>query len=297
MSEARANGFRLLRFGCLFAYAPLVAMFIDDALMRSVFPFKKPVLVDVLGFDGFVWLLFENSSKTTIHWMWGGWYSQVLCALFGLLLLGCQLLFCIGHTTNDIDLMQRTRYLPISVIVTLHGLAFFALICGLTGAWDPLLVDLDRIAVHPGGYSPRPNYGVILLVVLSFFLIAYCVSRVCVPASQNVREMLHACRQSIYLSILWLFSGLFLTIAGLPRGLWFMQTVESIIFFSAAAAVPSLGAVIWLSRDVPSMIARIDRGRCPSCNYDLRGSIAGGGVTCPECGLAIPQNVEAGPLQ
>lgn len=31
-------------------------------------------------------------------------------------------------------------------------------------------------------------------------------------------------------------------------------------------------------------------GLCPSCAYDLRGSVAAGAVACPECGVAIPES-------
>ncbi len=33
--------------------------------------------------------------------------------------------------------------------------------------------------------------------------------------------------------------------------------------------------------------ARLDRGRCPGCKYDLRGAITNEAITCPECGCVI----------
>jgi hypothetical protein len=35
---------------------------------------------------------------------------------------------------------------------------------------------------------------------------------------------------------------------------------------------------------------------CPACGYDLRGSLAAGSRTCPECGAQVPENAVALPL-
>ena len=49
----------------------------------------------------------------------------------------------------------------------------------------------------------------------------------------------------------------------------------------------------WLLATMPFMlarkrrIARIRRGLCPKCAYDLRGTRGGSGVACPECGSIV----------
>jgi hypothetical protein len=47
------------------------------------------------------------------------------------------------------------------------------------------------------------------------------------------------------------------------------------------------GGIVFLLWSAPGFVrrrSRLRRGACPACGYDLRGSSAGGGGVCPECG-------------
>ena len=60
--------------------------------------------------------------------------------------------------------------------------------------------------------------------------------------------------------------------------LWFLTLVFAIL--------PTL----WLYRRIRQRA--VSERLCPNCQYDLRGTIAGGRAECPKCGAAIPQTTQ-----
>jgi len=57
----------------------------------------------------------------------------------------------------------------------------------------------------------------------------------------------------------------------------------------AACDLMLWGFGIWIANSAYGQLRRdMDRGKCPQCRYDLRGTIHEESSACPECGASLP---------
>jgi hypothetical protein len=74
--------------------------------------------------------------------------------------------------------------------------------------------------------------------------------------------------------------------------LWLFATILSIPMVIAAIIYTFYERIthfFWFARErrrfATGRVARLARGLCPACSYDLTGNVSG---TCPECGERLP---------
>ena len=70
------------------------------------------------------------------------------------------------------------------------------------------------------------------------------------------------------------------------------ETGWTITVYSCTALIGAflgIGGVVASTADVFRIVSARKRGRCPECNYSLRGNVTG---VCPECGNAVVADSE-----
>jgi predicted RNA-binding Zn-ribbon protein involved in translation (DUF1610 family) len=85
---------------------------------------------------------------------------------------------------------------------------------------------------------------------------------------------------------------------GLSKGGGFsasgVRTTYFVVPWWFLTALLAILPILWLWRSRSCRKLTAETSMCPSCGYDLRGSIPAGATYCPECGTAIPAMISTG---
>ena len=280
------------------AAASLSAYLVVNAFGRWEWGWYKPgLLIHVFGFDGGLWLDWELSGHNPQIQSFGGWKGDAFTVM-ALGFVALPTLFISYHgamiaTTSSCRsrIFRFSLAMSTTTIMMLIIIGISAVVFSWLGAWN-LFVDLNSPIVHRGYSIPRPFYSRIIgFITLVWFI--------CLSSYPLISNWLMAARRFIYCLVAsTLLGGTLLFIGLYFRDIshwWTDQFIGSHSATIIGLIVLTMSLWIWdwtlfglKSRFTARWAKSI--GVCQACNYDLRGSIAGGGVTCPECGHAIPEN-------
>jgi hypothetical protein len=209
-------------------------------------------------------------------------------AIFAGLFLGAQAVFIFGGGTDHLCEPIRPAQLWMPVAVAAAVLAMVLLGAALT------LLELFAPRIGPSGES-----RILLLVICSWplwgVLLWFFVRRrqrysalgrlAAILIAASIAELIVAVPSCliVYSRRIWL------------GGLLTMLAIVVDIIAMAFAFGPLIVLLFLRPRYRRELMARTT-STCPACAYDLRGTLAAGSRTCPECGAAIPANAVALPL-
>ena len=252
-----------------------------------------PPVLGLFEFDGFVWRLRDSGHHMHLPWRFGGRYTRMLSGGIALILLIALCLFGMQRGRTEDRHARVFLHIPEIFIFWAASLAVVTIIFEISGQWSALSTPNNSV-IFWGHFIGRSNGTLLSIILASTFSVSWILA---LTIGYSVRPEEHRIATALIVTGFGGVLMLFLWLAGSTHVMQFENSVYTARLFSGLLVLFGVFPLIiewnrWLQR-VPDDCASL----CPSCKYDLRGSIAAGAAECPECGHAIPRNAQAAPLQ